>query len=71
MADAKQMADWDQVSTMWTLIANANRDPKHKPQPFQPWDIHPYRSIADYQPQHADLSGLRDLVQGAKNGEKC
>ena len=33
---------WNHTSTVMSLIANANRDPKRKPTPYSPQDFNPY-----------------------------
>jgi hypothetical protein len=69
MSDARESAAWDRVAVLWAQAANENRSAGSKV--WQPWDVHPYRDRLDYQPDQADLSGLRDLVEGVSNGEKC
>ncbi len=34
---------WDQTAALWAMIANTARDPEQRPEPFTPFDIHPYR----------------------------
>jgi len=34
---------WNHTSTVMSLIANANRDPKRKPTPYSPQDFNPYK----------------------------
>jgi hypothetical protein len=42
MAETKQRTDWDHTASILALIANANRDPKKRHQPYQPKDFHPF-----------------------------
>ncbi|MEX0744241.1 MAG: hypothetical protein WD118_01455 [Phycisphaeraceae bacterium] len=42
MADAKARHDWDQAAPILTVLANANRDKKKRPRPFDLHDLHPY-----------------------------
>jgi hypothetical protein len=43
MYQGRATSDWDHTSVLWALIANVNRDEKQKPEPYTPYDIHPYR----------------------------
>lgn len=38
---------------LWALIANVNRDDKLKPEPYSPYDIHPYRTPLQETPQES------------------
>ena len=42
MADARRIHDWNQTSLMWSLIANVNRSPEAKGEPYHPREVHPY-----------------------------
>lgn len=42
MAEARQRADWQHTSSVICIIANANRDPKRRPDPFKPADFDPF-----------------------------
>jgi len=70
MSEGRQRAVWDSTSVIWATIANANRDPKKRSEPFCPSEIHPYRAAEEFreeQPQHADLLDLEALIK--RNGE--
>lgn len=41
MADATRREAWQHTAWLSAMIANANRDPKKKPSPFQPDDFNP------------------------------
>jgi len=41
MSEEKQRHDWNQSALICTILANANRDPKKKPFPFELSDFHP------------------------------
>lgn len=62
MAIAKETKHWDRLAEIWVILINSHRDIDKHPEPFGQWDIHPYRTEADYkqeQPQVGDLRGLR------------
>lgn len=42
MARGRQRSQWAQTSTVLALLANAHRDPKRRPYPFEPWDFDPF-----------------------------
>ncbi len=42
MIDGKECAEWNHTAATMALIANCNRDPKRRRQPFQPREFHPY-----------------------------
>jgi hypothetical protein len=44
MAEERQKSEWQRSSALMALIANVNRDPKHRP--FSPDDFSPYASNA-------------------------
>jgi len=44
---AKARVSWAQNATLCCLIANANRDPKRKRQPFTPADFNPMASESE------------------------
>lgn len=46
MSDARQRHNWDQTCVIWAVIANTVRDPKKRPEPFQPKDVHPFMQKA-------------------------
>lgn len=35
----KEYAEWERLSALLCLVANANRDPKKRPRPFTPHDF--------------------------------
>ena len=41
MAEATRREAWQHTAWLSAMIANANRDPKKKPSPFQPDDFNP------------------------------
>jgi hypothetical protein len=41
MAEAARREAWQHTAWLSAMIANANRDPKKKPSPFQPDDFNP------------------------------
>lgn len=41
MAEAARREAWQNTAWLSAMIANANRDPKKKPSPFQPDDFNP------------------------------
>lgn len=43
MADARQESDWSRTASVMALIANCNRDPKQRREPFAPQDFTPDR----------------------------
>ena len=68
MATARRKDDWDRTAELWYVLANAHRDPEESPRPYTRDMVHPLRTADDYQPQHADLSGLKALIKGANYG---
>lgn len=53
MSRGRATQHWDHTSVLWALIANVNRDDKLKPEPYSPYDIHPYRLAVQEQPQES------------------
>ena len=49
MARGRLRGQWDQTATLWTVLANANRDPDAAPKPYHPADVHPLRGYEDYE----------------------
>lgn len=41
MARGRRRQAWDHTAGLMALMANLNRDPKRRPQPYQPDDFHP------------------------------
>jgi hypothetical protein len=41
MTGARSDYDWAHTAQLLALTANCHRDPKKRPQPFQPRDFHP------------------------------
>lgn len=62
MATGAAKLQWDVGAVLWALTANLNRDPKEKPEPFLPSDIHPYRTAADYQAEET-CKKARDAIK--------
>lgn len=48
MARGRSKLEWDQTSLIWSLLANTNRDPKVRKEPFLPSDVHPWRTADEY-----------------------
>ena len=44
MTDARRQEDWAHTAWLAAMIANANRDTKKRPRPFQPRDFNPMLS---------------------------
>jgi len=63
MAKARMTHNWDIGGVIWATIANANRDPKKKPTPFSPIDIHPFRREAETR-QVVPFEALKVLING-------
>ena len=42
---------WNHTSTVMSLMANANRNPKKKPSPYKPSDFNPYTEEKEKTPQ--------------------
>ena len=61
MADAKGRHDWDAVSLIWATLANTARDPKQRPKPFSPSDVHPYRSAEEYRERPMEAPSIEIL----------
>ena len=61
MATESLRASWNQTSMLAAILANANRDPKKKPEPFQPDDFHPLAK-RETKPLEADISILKLLL---------
>lgn len=38
---------WSQASSIWVILANANRDPKAHPEPFTEHDVNPWKSTPE------------------------
>lgn len=67
MADAKMDQDWNHTSEVLALIANANRDPKKRREPFTSDDFHPLREKKSKRGRGIPITGknielLRALV---------
>lgn len=43
MFRGKLRHEWDQVSTIWQVIAESNRDREKSRQPYTVYDVHPIR----------------------------
>jgi len=41
MVEARRQESWQHTSWLAAMIANANRDPKRRPQPFMPDEFNP------------------------------
>jgi len=41
MAEAKQSDEWNQTALLAAILANANRDQKKRPRPYEIKDFHP------------------------------
>lgn len=63
MADGRQRSDWGRMSSLMALIANVNRDPKKKRQPYKPRDFDPWQGEdgKKNKPPQIDLSVLRTV----------
>ena len=63
MADARGESQWVQTSAVLAMLANANRDPKKKPRPYQPNDFNPFaRRAAKQRPlPPAPVSILKEI----------
>ncbi len=53
MAKAVQRHEWDQTSLLWSMFANANRDPAKRAKPFSPADVHPLRTHEEYETEES------------------
>jgi hypothetical protein len=42
MARGRQRAQWDRTAQLSVLIANPHRDVQKHPEPFEPWEFHPF-----------------------------
>ena len=71
MAEARQRREWERTSKIVATIAEVNRDPKRRSQPFTPDEFNPYAGDAA---QHArpapDDVSLRDIKRSLKAGGK-
>lgn len=41
MVRGRQRQQWNHTAGLMALIANVNRDPQKRPQPYEPADFHP------------------------------
>ena len=67
MADTRMDQDWNHTSEVLALIANANRDPKKRREPFTSDDFHPLREKKSKRGRGIPITGknihlLRALV---------
>jgi len=53
---------WNHTSSVMALMANANRDPKRRPTPFEPSDFTPYRDDDD-----TTTTGSNEVTEEQKN----
>lgn len=42
MAEGRSKAEWARLSSLLCMIANVNRDPKRRSEPYQPTDFDPF-----------------------------
>jgi hypothetical protein len=42
MAEGRGRAEWGRMASLMSLVANVNRDPRRRRQPFTPDDFNPY-----------------------------
>ena len=54
---------WNHTSSFMALFANANRDPKRRPTPFDPADFSPYK---DFEIE-VNESGSNEVTEEQKN----
>jgi len=45
---------WNHTSSIMALFANANRDPKRRPTPFDPADFTPYKDVGNESEQESN-----------------
>lgn len=61
---------WERLSNLESLIANCNRDPKQRKQPYEPKDFNCYRPAAKPKPAivASKKNGNWNLVKEAAKG---
>ena len=47
MTYGRLLHEWDHTATLWAMIGNTANDPEKRPEGFNAYDIHPYRSPPD------------------------
>lgn len=61
MLVAHQRDRWNHTSHLLALIANCNRDPKTRRQPFEPAEFNPYAERPKRQRIKAPITALRTV----------
>lgn len=46
MLEGRQRSQWDHTASVLTMLANANRDPKKRRQPYRVSEFHPFAQKA-------------------------
>ena len=63
MADGRGRTEWARAAWLMALIANVNRDPKQRRQPFQPEDFNPY-DLREKKPKRKRLHSMKEGKAG-------
>jgi hypothetical protein len=69
MARGRQKSEWAQTSTVLCLLANANRDKKRRPYPFEPDDFNPFAEYRGPRGIPFDKTTSRILAQAMTGKE--
>jgi len=62
MLEGRSKSNWSHTSAILALIANVNRDPKKRPDPFTVSDFDPHAKPKDVVIPKVKMKDLRSLV---------
>lgn len=65
MARGRIGLEWDQTSVLWWTIAEANRDHRQQPEPFEPFTFHPLHQKSEEKSTSPDMALWRRATNGA------
>lgn len=66
MAEGRSRASWGVASHVMALLANANRDSKRRPHPFEAADFNPYAETSSPKALKVSPGEMREALKAAK-----
>jgi hypothetical protein len=66
MAEGRSRAAWNHTASIMALLANINRDPRRRSQPYKPEEFTPHasRNIAPVPVKQVDMKSLKNMYLG-------